>query len=184
MSNFIHPWVLFSLLSALFQAARIAVTKQLSLSFSAQALTFYVNFASLCITVPLIAWHHDFPLHEPRYLSAVLAGAMLSGLGGWAFTFAIKVGAISIVGPFVTLTPGFVIVVEWVLLGDLPSEMGLLGIGLLCTGSYLLSLADDPAPLQPSLHWIGPLLRMFGNRGSRFAFLASFCFACLCLARL
>jgi drug/metabolite transporter (DMT)-like permease len=172
MSNFAHLWVVFSLLSAFFQASRIAVTKQLSFIFSAQALTFFVNFASLCITLPLIIWHHDFPLQEPRYLSAVLAGALLSGFGGWSFNYAIKISEVSIVGPLITLTPGFVIIIEWLLLGDMPSETGFLGIGLLCAGSYILSLDGVRRD------WLGPLLRIFSNPGSRYAFIASFCFAC------
>jgi hypothetical protein len=58
-------WIAFSLLSAFFHASRLAVTKHLSFSFSTRALTLYVNLASLVVTLPLIVWHHDFPLHEP-----------------------------------------------------------------------------------------------------------------------
>ena len=171
MLDFSHAWVLVSLLSAFFQASRIAVAKQLSFSFSAQALTFYVNFASLCITLPLIIWHHNFPLDNPRYLSAVLIGALLSGLGGWAFNYAIKVSEISIVGPLITLTPGFVIVIEWLILGDIPSSMGFLGIALLCIGSYILGLN------VLRQRWYTPFLRLFTNHGSRYAVIASLCFA-------
>jgi len=171
MLDFSHAWVLVSLLSAFFQASRIALAKQLSFSFSAQVLTFYVNFASLCITLPLIVWHHNFPLDNPRYLSAVLVGALLSGLGGWAFNYAIKVSEISIVGPLITLTPGFVIVIEWLILGDVPSSMGFLGIALLCTGSYILGLN------VLRKHWYTPFVRLFINHGSRYAVVASICFA-------
>ena len=171
MLDFSNAWVLVSLLSAFFQASRIAVAKQLSFSFSAQALTFYVNFASLCITLPLIIWHHQFPLDNPRYMSAVVVGAVLSGLGGWAFNYAIKVSEISIVGPLITLTPGFVIIIEWLLLGDVPSSMGFLGIGLLCTGSYILGLN------VLKQQWYTPFVRLFTNHGSRYAVIASLCFA-------
>lgn len=171
MFDFSYVWVLVSLLSAFFQASRIAVTKQLSFSFSAQALTFYVNFASLCITLPLIVWRHNFPLDNPSYLWAVLIGALLSGLGGWAFNYAIKVSEISIVGPLITLTPGFVIVIEWLILGAIPSSMGLLGIALLCIGSYILGLN------VLRQHWYTPFLRLFTNHGSRYAVIASICFA-------
>ncbi len=171
MVEFANAWILVSLLSAFFQASRIAVAKQLSFSFSARALTFYVNFASLCITLPLIIWHHQFPLENPRYLSAVLLGAMLSGFGGWAFNYAIKVSEISLVGPLITLTPGFVVVIEWLLLGDVPSSTGFLGIALLCTGSYILGLN------VLKQRWYTPFVRLFTNHGSRYAVIASLCFA-------
>ena len=44
MYDFSQSWVIFSLLSAFFQATRIAVTKQLSYSLSAAAMTFFINF--------------------------------------------------------------------------------------------------------------------------------------------
>lgn len=165
-----YLWVLVSLTSAFFQASRIAVAKQLSFSFSAQALTFFVNFASLCVTLPLIIWHHDFPLHNPDYLTAVAVGALLSGLGGWSFNHAIKISEISLVGPLITTTPGFVIIIEWLVHNAMPSTMGLFGILLLCVGSYILSL-------NARIRWFHPLLLVFSNPGSHFALIASACFA-------
>jgi drug/metabolite transporter (DMT)-like permease len=72
-------WIVFSLLSAFFHASRLAVTKHLSFSFSARALTLYVNLASLAVTAPLILWHHDFPFHEPVYTLVVLLGGSSPG---------------------------------------------------------------------------------------------------------
>jgi drug/metabolite transporter (DMT)-like permease len=114
-------WIVVSLTSALLQASRIAVTKKLSLDFSPQALTFYTNLASLVLTLPLVTRFHNFPLDEPQYIGVVLAGATFSGLGGWSFTYAIKHSNISIVGPIMTFTPGFVVAIEWLLLEDAPS---------------------------------------------------------------
>ena len=164
-------WILFSLASAFLQASRIVVTKKLSLDFSSQALTFYTNLASLVLTLPLISRFHDFPLHNPHYLGAVLAGALFSGLGGWAFTYAIKHSDISIVGPVMTFTPGFVVLIEWLILGDVPSPTGLFGLGLLITGGYILNLRRTDRHL-----WL-PLQRLIQNRGSRFALIATACFA-------
>ena len=166
-----HWWIVFALLAAFFQAARIAVAKQLSFNFSAQALTFYVNFASLLVTFPLIYWHHDFPVTNSSYLRAILIGALLSGLGGWAFNQAIKISEISIVGPLMTLTPGAAVIIEWVLLSDNPSGTGFLGIVLLSVGSYFLGL--NPAKTG----WFGPLLLIFTHPGGRLSLIASLCFA-------
>jgi len=164
-------WILFSLASAALQASRIAVTKKLSLDFSPQALTFYTNIASLVLTLPLLTHFHDFPVENPRYLGAVLAGAVLSGLGGWSFTYAIKHSDISIVGPIMTFTPGFVVIIEWLVIGDVPTGMGLLGLGLLIGGGYVLSLRRSDRHV-----WL-PLRRMLRDPGSRFAILATACFA-------
>ena len=82
-------WIVFALLSAFFHAARLSVTKYLSFDYSAQALTLYVNLASLVVTVPLIVWNHQFPVQDPRYLTAVLVGGLVSGLGAWSLNHAI-----------------------------------------------------------------------------------------------
>ncbi len=164
-------WILFSLLSAFFHASRLAVTKHLSFSFSAKALTLYVNLASLVVTLPLIVWNHDFPLGDWRYLSAVLLGGLISGLGGWSLNHAITIGEISLVGPVISLTPGFVVVIEWLITGDTPGVLGLIGIALLVAGGYVLSLEREIE------HWYTPLIRLIAVPGSRFSLLAALCFA-------
>ncbi|MFE8033790.1 EamA family transporter [Thiohalocapsa marina] len=164
-------WFVFSLLSAFFHASRLTVTKHLSFRFSARALTLYVNLAGLVVTLPLILWHHDFPLHQPVYVGAVLLGGLISGLGGWALNVGIHRSDVSLVGPVMTLTPGFVVLIEWVLIGDLPGLLGLLGLGLLMTGAYVLSIRREQTAF-----W-APLRRLVTDPGSAFTLVAAFCFA-------
>jgi len=168
---FAPSWILFSLLSAFFHASRLAVTKRLSFTFSAQALTLYVNVTSLLVTLPLIFWNRNFPLGDSRYVAVVLIGALISGLGGWSLNYAIKKGEISLVGPVITLSPGFVVLIEWMTTGDLPGSMGVAGVALLIAGSYVLSIDRSMA------HWYTPLAGLFNASGSLFALLAAVCFA-------
>lgn len=166
-----HLWILFSLLSAFFHASRLAVTKHLSLTLSARALTLYVNLASLLVTLPLIIWYHDFPFHDPVYLGVVLVGGLISGLGGWSLNIAIARSDVSLVGPILTLTPALVIAIEWLLTGALPGPLGFVGIGLLILGGYVLTLDNSAEP------WFHPLLRLVTNPGSAYTFAATLCFA-------
>jgi drug/metabolite transporter (DMT)-like permease len=164
-------WILFPLLSAFFHASRLAVTKHLSLSFSARALTLYVNLASLVVTLPLVFWHHDFPLGEPLFVTVVLLGGVVSGVGGWALNIAIQRSDVSLVGPVMTLTPAFVVAIEWLVIGDLPGPLGFVGLALLLLGGYVLSVErEQTSPLAP-------LERMLRDPGSVFTLLAAFCFA-------
>lgn len=164
-------WIVFSLLSAFFHASRLTVTKRLSLSFSVRALTLYVNLASLVVTLPLIFRHHDFPLHRPMYVAAVLLGGGISGAGGWALNVAIHRSDVSLVGPVMTLTPGFVVIIEWLVIGDLPGALGLLGLALLTAGAYVLSVERE----QTSL--LSPLRRLVLAPGNLYTLIAAFCFA-------
>jgi drug/metabolite transporter (DMT)-like permease len=171
LSEFAHLWVLFSLASAFFHASRLAVTKRLSLSFSTEVLTLYVNVASLVVTLPLAIWHHNFPIQTPGYLTAVFWGGVISGLGGWFLNAALHRTEVSLVGPVMTLTPGFVIVIEWLLTGAVPGPLGVVGVLLLVVGGYILSMSSD------GTNWHRPLVRLFLDAGSLYATLAAACFA-------
>ena len=170
-SEFAHLWVLFSLASAFFHASRLAVTKRLSLSFSTEILTLYVNVASLVVILPLGIWHHHFPFHNPTYLMAVACGGVLSGLGGWSLNAALHRTEVSLVGPVMTLTPGFVIIVGWLLTGALPGPLGLVGVLLLVAGGYILSWSGEGSG------WYRPFKRLLLEPGSLLATLAAACFA-------
>ncbi len=171
LSHHTHLWVLFALASALFHASRLAVTKRLSPSLPTEVLTLYVSLASLGVTLPLIFLYHDFPLGDPRYLGAVVAGGVLSGAGGWALNAALHRTEVSLVGPMMTLTPGFAVVIEWLTTGDAPGSIGLLGVMLLVAGGYVLSLGDHDA------RWYLPFRRLLLDPGSLLAAVAAACFA-------
>ncbi len=171
LSDYSHLWIVFALLSAFFHASRLAVTKRLSIGFTVQALTFYINIASLAVTFSLIIRYHDFPLENPEYLTSVLVGGVVSGVGGWSLNHAIKISEISLIGPLMTLTPGFVVLLEWLITGDLPGGYGLLGISLLMSGGYLLSMRDGDGFSSR------PLQRMFRGPGGLYAMAAAASFA-------
>lgn len=164
-------WILFSLLSAFFHASRLAVTKHLSVTLTVRALTMYVNLASLVVTFPLVFWYHDVPLGNAAYVGAVLAGGVLSGLGGWSLNTAIKRSEMSLVGPIMTLTPGFVVGIEWLVTGDLPGPLGLTGLLLLLIGGYVLSID------RADVGWRQPMVRLLTDPGSIFTLTAAICFA-------
>ncbi len=171
LSPLAHLWVLFALASAFFQASRLAVTKHLSPRLSTEVLTLYVNVASLVVTLPLGIWYHDFPWQNPHYLAAVAAGGLISGLGGWALNAALHRTEVSLVGPVMTLSPGFAIVFEWFLTGALPGPIGLVGVALLVAGGYILSLGEIGA------RWYLPYKRLLLDPGSVLAMIAAACFA-------
>lgn len=172
LTDYAHLWIFFSLASAFFHASRLAVTKYLSLSFSAETLTFHVNLASLAVTLPLILWYRHFPLDEPAYVLAVLCGGLFSGLGGWSLNRALHDSDMSLVGPVMTLTPGFVILIEWLLTGALPGHWGFLGILLLIGGAYVLGQGSAPGQGLPH-----PWRSLLSSPASRFALAAAACFA-------
>ena len=66
--------------------------------------------------------------------------AVVGNLAAWYLFFAaLRLGDLGIIYPLLALTPVFVVPVEWVLLRETPAAAGLLGIGLVVVGVYLLN---------------------------------------------
>ncbi len=65
--------------------------------------------------------------------------AVVGNLAAWYLFFtALRLGDLGITYPLLALTPVFVVPVEWALLREIPAAGGLLGIGLVVVGIYLL----------------------------------------------
>lgn len=100
---------------------------------------------------------------------------------------ALKLEDVSIVAALQGMTPIFVIMTSWLLLKEFPTRYGLIGIGLIALGAYILNLkgldVKLPAKLQQVLpHWLHqyiesyglPWLRLFSSKGARLALLTAF----------
>lgn len=100
---------------------------------------------------------------------------------------ALKLEDVSIVAALQGMTPMFVIMTSWILLKEFPTPYGLVGIGFIVLGTYILNLKGSdvklPAKLQQVLpHWLHqriglyglPWLRLFSSRGARLAFFTAF----------
>jgi drug/metabolite transporter (DMT)-like permease len=93
--------------------------------------------------LPLVAAYLLFrglPNVTPRFWPVWGANAV-GNLGAWYLFFsALRTGDLGITYPLLALTPVFVVPVEWILLRELPTPVGVLGIGVLVAGVYLLNV--------------------------------------------
>jgi drug/metabolite transporter (DMT)-like permease len=87
---------------------------------------------------------------------------LLINLAAWYLLFsALRTGDLGITYPLLALTPLFVVPVEWVLLGDAPARIGLLGIALVVLGVYLLNIRTIRSGL------FAPLAALAGDPSAR-----------------
>lgn len=91
-----------------------------------------------------------------------LWGVNVAGnLAAWYLFFsALRTGDLGITYPLLALTPVFVVPVEWVLLRELPGGPGVLGIGLVVGGVYLLNLRAARAGL------LAPIAALLADRSA------------------
>jgi drug/metabolite transporter (DMT)-like permease len=78
----------------------------------------------------------------PRFWPVLAVNCLLNLAAAWLFVSALNAGDLGITYPLLTLTPLFVVPVEFLLLGELPGPWGGVGILLVVLGIYLLNYSQ------------------------------------------
>lgn len=103
-----------------------------------------------------------------RFLWALLASSVLQ-LGVILLYFkAIKRSEISVTLPLITLTPLFMLITSPIMIGEFPSTLGIFGILLIVTGTYISNISEDPKKI------FAPFVSLIRNQGSRYMLLVAF----------
>ncbi len=132
-----HTWVLLSLISAFTLATSDAFTKKAL----AKGNEYLVGLFRLLFSLPFLLCLLFFvpaPRLDREFYIA-FAFALPLEIAAWVFYIrALKISPLSLTLPFLSLTPVFLIVVSYAILGERVSLQG--GIGILClaAGSYVL----------------------------------------------
>ncbi len=132
-----HSWVLLSLISAFTLATSDAFTKKAL----AKGNEYLVGLFRLLFSLPFLLCVLFFvpaPRLDREFYIA-FAFALPLEIAAWVFYIrALKISPLSLTLPFLSLTPVFLIIVSYAILGERVSLQG--GIGILClaAGSYVL----------------------------------------------
>lgn len=138
------PWFAWALLGALFAGAT-AVLAKLGLAEVAPDMATLIRTAILMLVLPLLVllggqWSNPLLLSGRTWLYLALS-ALATALS-WICSFrALKLGPASLVAPVDKLSVLVVALLAVVLLGERPSPLGWLALGLVGAGGVLLSLA-------------------------------------------
>jgi len=92
----------------------------------------------LLVTLPFI----DIPPLGRDFYTASLTALPLEAFAMLLYVRALKLSPLSLTLPFMALTPVFLLVIPFVLLGERITPAGGAGILLIATGSYLLNLGE------------------------------------------
>lgn len=131
-------WFLLALSSAFSQATTDALTKK------ALGHTDYFMVAWLrnILAVPFLLVALLFvPIPHPdsTFYFAVAAALPLEVIATLLYTRALEISPLSLTMPFLALTPVYLLLTSSVLLGEVPSTAGAVGVCLLGSGAYLLN---------------------------------------------
>jgi|Deesub1362B_J571_1020462.scaffolds.fasta_scaffold00061_54 drug/metabolite transporter (DMT)-like permease len=163
-------WVILSFLSAFFLASSDTVTKYTLRDENEYLITwlrYIFSLPVLFLLLPLI----KIPELDRMFWLATAVALPLEILAIVLYIKAIKVSDLSIVLPFLSLTPVFLIFFSWIILGEKVSAEGTIGIILVATGGYTLQASSIKKGL------LEPLRVLFRNRGVLYMIAVAFVYS-------
>lgn len=163
-------WLFLTLLSALAFSGSDAVSKWISRDVSDFTNT-YIRFLYSAPFFLLIWIFIKIPPLDHVFWTAVGVALPLEILAWILYLRAIRMSPLSLTIPFLGLTPVFLLIVPWVLMGEKVSLVGGVGVVAVAIGIYLLNLG------RISRGILGPVKAIFHEPGSLLMILVAIIFS-------
>ena len=161
-------WVFFALLTAFSLSTADALSKRAmapdrSTQGQAKSDEYVIAWVREGYALPFIALAFFFipiPHLDKTFYLSVLILLPLEITALILYVKAIKISPLSLTIPYMALSPVFIIIIAFSLLGELPDKSGFAGIFLITVGAYLLNAKAS------SLGLLGPIKAIAKERGS------------------
>lgn len=163
-------WFLLSLLTAFVTASVDAWSKKFFGKLGLKAMA----IAPLVYSLPLLVLTLIFiekPSVDKRFYISILIGLPINILSYFLYMKAILLSPLSLSLPFLAFTPVFMIFTGYLVLGEVPNYLGVVGIILVVSGAYVLNIS--PNMKDPFL----PIKSFFREKGSVLMALVSILFS-------
>lgn len=163
-------WVLFALLAAFSLATSDALTKK-ALALHNEYL---VAWLRLLFSLPLLISTLFFipvPPLDNHFYRAFLTALPLEIIAIILYIKALKVSPLSLTLPFLSLTPIFLIVVPYIILGEKVSFLGALGVLFIAAGGYMLNIKEFKKGV------FEPFIAVKKEKGSIFMIIVAFIYS-------
>lgn len=132
-------WVFYALITAFSIATADAISKKALISSNEYVIAWVRQGYSLPFLV-VVFFFIDIPQLDRTFWLTLLIVIPLDVTAIILYIKAISISPLSLTIPFIALSPVFVIITAFVILGELPDISGLIGILLIVTGAYLLNV--------------------------------------------
>lgn len=136
-----HAWVLLSLISAFTLATSDALTKKALVHTNEYLVAFFRLLFSLPFLLCLL-FFIPVPRIDAEFYKAFAVSLPLEILAMVLYVKALQLSPLSLTLPFLSLTPVFLILISYLILGEKVSLKGGIGIVLIAAGSYTLNLHE------------------------------------------
>ncbi|MCA1993399.1 MAG: DMT family transporter [Coleofasciculus sp. S288] len=160
-------WFLLAFSTAFFESIRDVFNKKALKDINEYVVAWSLMFFSFLFLSPVLLFI-EIPTLESKFWIALLSGGFLNTIAHLALIKALKISDLSKVAPITTFTPLFILITSPFMIGEFPNSVGLMGIGLIVVGCYVLNLKERQKG------YLAPLRSLFAETGSRLALLVAF----------
>lgn len=154
-----NPWVFYALITAFSLATADAISKK-AMGRSDEYVIAWVREGYALPFLALAFFFIDIPSLDRTFYLSLLFMIPLEIVAIILYVKAIKLSPLSLTVPFLAVSPVFIILIAFLILGEVPDRSGLLGIVLIVMGAYLLNIKTTKEDL------LGPLRAIRRERGS------------------
>lgn len=165
-------WVLYALLSAIFIATTDPIAKKVLTKTGDE---YVVGWSCLLLSVPFLAIYYFSnriaPVSPELIRIMVFYVLPFEVFAAFLYYRALKLTDISLSVPFLALTPIFVLLTGFLILGERVSLIGIAGIALIAIGVYSINIKAAKDGL------LGPVKAILANKGSLYMALVSVIFS-------
>lgn len=162
-------WALYSLLSAFSWATTDAFTKKIS-----KADDYILTLARFLYATPfvlLLLFFIPIPKLDNTFWYVLALAIPVEILAWILYIKAIRHSPLSLVSPFLTFTPAFLVFTSFVILEELPTLIGFFGVLLVVAGAYILNLKEFNKGI------LEPFKFAFKEKGCIYMIIAAFLFS-------
>lgn len=152
-------WVIFALITALSLSTADALSKR-AMAKSDEYTIAWVREGYALPFIALAFFFIPIPHLDKTFWLSVIVLLPLEITALILYVKAIKISPLSLTIPYMALSPVFIIIIAFSLLGELPDKSGFAGIFLITVGAYLLNVKAS------SLGLLGPIKAIAKEKGS------------------
>jgi drug/metabolite transporter (DMT)-like permease len=163
-------WFFLSLGSALFLSTTDALSKK-ALQLDDEYIVAWVRMGYALPFLLLFLPFVNLPHLDRTFWIATFFSVPLEVVALLFYVKAIKISPLSLTIPFLAMTPAFLIITGYVVLGEKPDLSGFLGILMVALGAYLLNIN------QWQNGWLEPLKTLKREKGSLLMLIVAFIYS-------
>jgi len=165
-------WLSLSLTSGILIATKNVITRKLVFLTDRQVIL-YSKYLFVSLFALLLIFFTGIPEIKPAFYYSITIASILDVIAAWCFLNAIASGQLAKTFPLVAFTPVFLLGTSFLMLGEIPSILGLTGILLIVCGAYLLRSESIKVGI------LEPIKLLLKEKGQRYMLMAAFLFSFL-----